>query len=570
GDGELAVDLGAVAITRQGDHRVYALTTQSGERLDVVVLDGDRQVIGVLARTWRSVRLRGIEGRAVVSLRQAAERAALLSYAASAAGVHTPRLLAMAEAEDSMLLVQEHPNGATPLRDVPVEQVTDAVLDAVWEQIRLAHSAGLAHRALTSDVVLLQVGADGTPDALLTGWDSGDVASSDLARRMDISQLLAVLALRVGAERAVASAARMLPDDDLATTGPLLQAIAMPPTTREEARQHKGVLGEVREALLTRLPEADVEPERLVRFGVRTVLTLALTIVAVVVVITTVNFGQIRTALTQAEPWWVAVSFGLGMLTFLGSALSLVAFSPVKLPLWRTTLVQCAASFVALVAPAGVGPAALNMRMLTRRGVANTLAVASVGLVQVSQFITTILLLVVLSLVSGSDSALQMPSGTVLTAAAAVVLAVTAAMFVPPVRQRIAARALPLWRQTWPRLVQLLSQPQRFAIAVAGNLLQTFAYLGAFAASLAAFGQHLSLIDLALIYLLGNAAGALVPTPGGLGTVEIALIGALIRPGGIPAALATSAVVLFRALTFWGRVPFGWLAMRVLQRTGEL
>ncbi|NTW41484.1 MAG: TIGR00374 family protein, partial [Cellulomonadaceae bacterium] len=51
GDGELAVDLGAVAITRQGDHRVYALTTQSGERLDVVVLDGDRQVLGVLART---------------------------------------------------------------------------------------------------------------------------------------------------------------------------------------------------------------------------------------------------------------------------------------------------------------------------------------------------------------------------------------------------------------------------------------------------------------------------------------------------------------------------------------
>src|SRR5690606_10815371 len=75
---ELATDLAAVAITRIGDNRVYAMTTVDGERLDVVVLDGDRQVVGVLTRFWRSMRLRGIEGRAVVSLRQAAERAALL------------------------------------------------------------------------------------------------------------------------------------------------------------------------------------------------------------------------------------------------------------------------------------------------------------------------------------------------------------------------------------------------------------------------------------------------------------------------------------------------------------
>ena len=43
-----------------------------------VALDGDRQVIGALSRLWRSLRLRGIEGRSFVSLRQAAERAALL------------------------------------------------------------------------------------------------------------------------------------------------------------------------------------------------------------------------------------------------------------------------------------------------------------------------------------------------------------------------------------------------------------------------------------------------------------------------------------------------------------
>ncbi|MCV2392882.1 flippase-like domain-containing protein [Actinotalea sp. M2MS4P-6] len=567
GDDSLATDLASVALARHSDQRVYAMVDASGVRRDVLCLDGDRQVIGVLARWWRSLRLRGIDGRTVVSLRQVAERVALLSYAAASSGVRTPRLLSMAEADDSMLLVFEHVTGAVPIRDADPADVDDDTLDAAWEQLRLAHQAGLAHRALTSDAVLL----DGTPGArgvLLTGWESGDVASSELARRMDISQLLAVLALRVGAERAVASAGRVL-TEDLASIGPLLQTIALPRATREEVRAQRGLLGEVREALLELLPEADVEPERLTRFGVRTVLTVVLSVGAGVLVVTTINIDQIRVALGESEPWWAAATFALGMVTFLGAAIALAAFSPIRLPLWRTTMVQLAAAFVSLVAPAGVGPAALNLRMLTRRGVSNALAVASVGLVQLSQFLTTIGVLVVLSLISGSSRALRLPSSTVLIVVALVAAAIGVALLVPQVRRWAVERLLPIWRQTWPRLVRLLSQPRRFAVAALGNLIVTVSYLGAFWASLAAFGQDLSLIDLALIYLVGNAAGAIVPTPGGLGTVEAALITGL-STAGIPVAIATSVVVLFRGLTFWARIPFGWLAMRRLQRTGEL
>src|SRR5690606_5929081 len=109
------------------------------------------------------------------------------------------------------------------------EALTDGVLDAIWEQLQTAHSSGIAHRALTSDVVLVRT--DG-PVVLLTGWESGDVASSELARRLDVSHLVALLALRVGAERAVASAGRVLHDADLTKIGPLLQSIALPRATR--------------------------------------------------------------------------------------------------------------------------------------------------------------------------------------------------------------------------------------------------------------------------------------------------------------------------------------------------
>ncbi|MFF2268476.1 flippase-like domain-containing protein [Cellulosimicrobium cellulans] len=563
-------DSAAIALTRAGDNRVYAMLAEDGVRRDIVVLDGDRQVVGFLARFWRSLRLRGSEGRAAISLRAAAERTALLSYAARAAGVRTPRLLGVAESADSMVLVQEHATGAVSLRDLPVEDLTGSVLNEAWRQLRLAHAAGIAHRALTSDVMLVsREPATGAPQVWLTGWEQGDIASSELARRMDLAQMVALLALRVGARRAVESAVSVLPDDDIAAIGPLLQPVALPPSTREEIRQNKELLKELRAALVERLPEANIEPQRITRFGARTILTLTLTIVAVTVVVTTINFDQITEAVSEANPWWAAVSFLLGIVTWFGAALTLVAFASKRLPLWRVTLTQAAGSFVALAAPAGIGPAALNLRLLTRRGISTPVAVATVALVQVSQFVVTILLLVVLSVATGDGGLVQLPSTTVLLAIGGVALAVLATLLVPAVRAWVLAKIRPTIQQVWPRLSEMLGQPGRLALGIAGNVVMTLGYVLAFDAALAAFGQELSLVEVAVIYLVGNAAGAAVPTPGGLGAIEAALIFGL-TTAGVPGALATSATVLFRVATYWARIPIGWAAMRYLQRKGDL
>lgn len=595
---EAPSDPAAIALARSGDNRVYAMFTEDGVRRDVVVLDGDRQVVGFLTRLWRSLRLRGIEGRAAISLKAVAERTALLAYAARAAGVRTPRLLGVAESDDSMILVQEHAVGAVSLRDLPDDEVTDAVLTEAWHQIQLAHDAGLSHRALTSDVMLVSRGEpggaathpagtgpgtgsatvdlsprSGTDDSevkvWLTGWEQGDIASSELSRRMDLTQMVALLALRVGAERAVASAVNVLPNEDIAAIGPLLQSIALPVSTREEMRANKELFKDLRAALVERLPETDVEPQRITRFGARTIITLTLTIVAVTVIVTTMNFQQITEAVSQANPWWAVISFALGVLTWFGAALTFVAFSPVKLPMIRATLTQMAGSFVALAAPAGIGPAALNLRMLTKRGVSAPMAVATVALVQVSQFVVTILLLVVLSMTTRSGGLISLPSTTVLLAITGVALAVIATLLVPAVRRWVLAKIRPTVQQVWPRLSEMLSQPGRLALGFGGNIVMTLGYVLAFDAALAAFGQELALVDVAVIYLVGNAAGAAVPTPGGLGTIEIALTAGL-TAAGIPPAIATSATILFRVATYWARIPIGWGAMRYLQRKGDL
>jgi uncharacterized membrane protein YbhN (UPF0104 family) len=559
----------ALALSRGDGNRVYALYCDDGVRRDVVVLDGDRQVVGLITRLWRALRLRGIEGRAAISLKAVAERTALLSYAATAAGVRTPRLLGIGEFGDSIALVLEHASPALSLRDLPDDDVDDDVIAEAWEQLGRAHAAGLTHRALTQDVLLTHRDPDGHPHVWITGWEQGDIASPPLSRRLDLVQMLALIGLRVGPRRAVASAVRALPDADIAAIGPLIQSIALPRTTREEVRRAKGLLGELRGALVERLPEASVQPQRISRFSARTVLTTTLMIIAVAVIVTTINFNEITQAVREANPWWIAVAFALAVLTWFGAGLTLVAFSPVRVPIGRATCTAAAGSFVALAAPAGIGPAALNLRLLTQRGVTMSMAVATVALVQVSQFVVTVLLLVALSIFTGSGALVELPSPAVLITLAGIAVVVVATLLVPPVRRWGMGYIGPRLRQVWPRLAQMLSHPGRLALGVAGNLIMTLGYIIALWCCLAAFGQSLSLVDIALVNLVGNALGALIPTPGGLGGVEGALTAGL-TAAGVPATIAFSATILYRLCTYWGRVPMGWVAMKYLERKGDL
>ncbi|MBO0609754.1 lysylphosphatidylglycerol synthase transmembrane domain-containing protein [Myceligenerans salitolerans] len=562
-------DPATLALARTRDTRVYALFTDDDVRRDVVVLDGDRQVVGTVTRLWRALRLRGIEGRAAISLKAVAERHALLSYAAMAAGVRTPRLHGVGEAGDSIALVLEHPQGALPLTQVPGEDLDSDVLAEAWDQLGRAHNAGLTHRALAPDTLLVHRDDDGEPHVWLSGWEQGDIVSSPLSRRLDLVQMLALLSAKVGARPAVASAVRALPEEDIAAIGPLIQSIALPRPTREALRAQKGLIGELRDAIVEHLPEADIQPQRITRFGARTVVMLTLTIVAVAVVVGTISFEQIADSVRGANPWWVAVAYAFGLATWFGAALTLVAFSPTRVSLFRATLTQAAGSFVALAAPAGIGPAALNLRLLTQRGVAMSMAVTTVALVQVSQFVVTVLLLIVMSVFTGEGVLVELPSASVLITLGGVAVAVVAVLLVPRVRRWALDHIRPRARQVWPRLASMLSHPGRLAVGIAGNLVMTLGYALTFDACLRALGESLPLVDVALVYLIGNALGALLPTPGGLGGVEGAMTAGLAAAGLSP-ALAVSGALLYRVVTYWGRIPLGWVAMRYLERRGDL
>ncbi len=571
GSDPTSVDEVATAIGRTRSGRVYAVTTVEGHHLIVGALDRDQHAAGFVSKFWRTVRFRGLDARAEMSLRHAAESTALASHAARTAGVRTARVLGMSQARDTMITVYQRPVASRALCDVPVEDISDELLDAIWDEVMRAHEAGIAHRSLSAQTILVgDDDATGQPLVWLTTWELAEVASSTLSRRIDGVQVLAATATLVGAERAVSAAFRAIGDEVVEQVAPLLQGIVLPRETRQAVKANSGLLQEMRTLIVKRLPEANIEQQNIARFGWRTVFTFAAAMVAAFLVIGFFNAQEVVAALQQASPLWILSAFLWSLLTFVGAALAMLAFSPVKLPWIRVTLVQVAAAYIAVAVPAGVGPAALNFRLLTRRRTPAPLAVATVALVQVSAIVVTVVGLIALTLVTGSEGTLAaLPSTTVLMGLGAVGLVIALAMLVPRMRRWALAKVLPPLRQIWPRLVQVLGQPGRLVMGLVGNVLQTIAYVGAFYCTLVAFGQELAIVDVAVVFFLSSAVGAIVPTPGGLGAVEGALIAGLFSAG-IPLSVGTPVVIVYRLITYWVRIPLGWSAMRWLQAKGEL
>ncbi|MDP9864631.1 MULTISPECIES: lysylphosphatidylglycerol synthase transmembrane domain-containing protein [Streptosporangium] len=542
--------------------RRYAIGLKDGTRLDVTVLDRDRQVAGLLYRLWRRIRLNTeTRRRAIRSLRAELEREALMAYAAQAAGASTPRLVGTSEiGTEAALLAYEH-TATRALSDIPDNEIDDNLLAQIWEQVLLLQVQRLAHRRLTGD----SIHVDDEGRVVLMDARSGEIAAGDLLLRLDIAQLLTYLSLRVGAERAVRAAAAVAGPNTLAGALPLLQRIALTRETRAALSKDKELLTEIRERIVELKPKVEVEEVRLERFRPRTLITIIASAFAayfLVYYITQINLNMISSA-----KWsWTGVALVASMMSYVAAALMLRGFVPEKLPLGRTVLVQFAGSFVKLVAPAAVSGVAINTRYLQKRGIPPGQAVASVGASQLIGLGFHITLLLLFAYITGSSAATSFtPSRTLVFIMLAVAVLLLVAVSIPRLRRLVTARIRSLFSGVIPRLLDVLQSPRKIIEGFSGTLLLTIFFVLCLDASVRAFGGSLSFAAVAIVFLAGNAIGSAAPTPGGLGAVEVSLTAGLSLSGLSP-EIATSAVLLFRLLTFWLPVLPGWASFTYLQR----
>jgi uncharacterized membrane protein YbhN (UPF0104 family) len=432
------------------------------------------------------------------------------------------------------------------------------------------HARRVTHRGLTADRILFT--DDG--EAMLLDPGDGDVAATDLQVRLDVTQLLAELALYVGPDRGAELAIEKADPDELVAVVSLLQPVALARSTRAALRHRRDVLPALRKRLLAAVPGGEAVPVRLERIRLRTLLTMVASVVAAYLLAAELEHASLGNVLRSADWRWSITALALSAATYVGAAMSLSGFVAERLGFFRTLLVQLAGSFVTLVTPAAVGGAALNVRYLQRKKVPAPVAAASVGVAQVAAFVLHVLLLVVFAAIVGAGTtakkSLKPPDWAYFVLAGLVVIAL-AVLAVPAGRRLLRARVSPLLGQVLPQLLEVAQHPRKLAEGFGGALLLSAAYILCLAACVRAFDRSVpSIASIAVVYLTGIVLGSVIPTPGGLGTVETALIAELTTVAGLPSAVAVSAVLLFRLLTFWLPVPVGWVALNYLERKQAL
>ncbi|MGW4563555.1 lysylphosphatidylglycerol synthase transmembrane domain-containing protein [Streptomyces sp. NPDC004561] len=275
------------------------------------------------------------------------------------------------------------------------------------------------------------------------------------------------------------------------------------------------------------------------------------------------GFGQLRTA---SWPWLLAAACAT-CLTWVAAAVTRQGAVIQPLPKARLLATQFAAASANHLLPTGLGAGAVNLRFMTVCGVPLARSSAALALYMLAECVGRLGLLAAL-LIAFPD-ALRL--GTLLPAGSALPLLlgaagllVGAAAVVALVR-RLRTRVRAFVRDALGEARSVHTRPAR-ALALWGGSL---AFPALQAAGLAAVGQALRLpvppAHMALAYLAATVAVALVPTPGGLGSVEAALIVALVAVGG-PAAVATAVVLAYRIITVWVPLVPGALTLGALVR----
>ena len=214
-----------------------------GRPLFVKALGADQRSADLLFRAYRWVQRRELgDERPFSSLRRGVEHEALVALAARDVGIRTPRLVAFATAEPNAFVLAYEAIEGRSLDRLQPDEVTDAVLAAVWEQVCRLREHRIAHRDLRLANVFLA--SDGA--VWLIDFGFSELAASSLLLTNDVAELLASSTLQVGPVRAVAAARGALGPVVLGDALERLHPWALSGATRTGLKERHGLLDELR------------------------------------------------------------------------------------------------------------------------------------------------------------------------------------------------------------------------------------------------------------------------------------------------------------------------------------
>ncbi|MFD0432418.1 lysylphosphatidylglycerol synthase transmembrane domain-containing protein [Streptomyces chartreusis] len=269
---------------------------------------------------------------------------------------------------------------------------------------------------------------------------------------------------------------------------------------------------------------------------------------------------------TAKWPWLLAAA-GVTCLTWVAAAVTRQGAVVDRLPRLRLLVTQFAAGSANHLLPTGLGASAVNLRFMTVCGLPLARSSAALALYLLAESVARVGLLA--ALLIAFPHALRLgpllPDGAwgpLLLVIGAVVVVIVALFALV---RRLRTAVLSFLRTALGEARSVHTRPSR-ALALWGG---SIAFPALQASGLVLVGMALGLdvppAHMALAYLAATVAVALVPTPGGLGSVEAALIVALVAAGG-PVAVATAVVLAYRIITVWLPLLPGALTLGALVR----
>jgi len=221
----------------------YFGVTADGTALFVKALGADERSADLMFRWYRRLAPRDLgDEKADASLRRTVEHEALVALAVRDMGVRTPPFVAFAQAEPNGFVLAYEQIAGKSFDRVPEEQMTDAALAGIWEQVALMRRHRVAHRDLRLANVFL--GDDG--QSWIIDFGFSELAASDLLLNTDVAELLASSTTTVGVERAVTVAESVVGGAALVAALPRLQLGMLSGATRTAMKERPDLLPALR------------------------------------------------------------------------------------------------------------------------------------------------------------------------------------------------------------------------------------------------------------------------------------------------------------------------------------
>ncbi|MDX6327639.1 MAG: hypothetical protein QOI83_22 [Streptomycetaceae bacterium] len=271
--------------------------------------------------------------------------------------------------------------------------------------------------------------------------------------------------------------------------------------------------------------------------------------------------------LGSADTEWLLAAAAATLLAWVCSATAQQGAVLEQLPAGRLLATQFAASAANHILPAGIGGNAVNLRFLLRCGLPPSRCAAAIAVRALAACVVRIALLT--TLLAAFPHALHVhrvvPARADNPLAITVVaLACAVALFLALVRP-VRRTACDFLGTVAADVRAVHGSSARAAALWTGSLALPVMQALVLVAVVRALHTPVPPVHVALAYLAGSAAAALLPTPGGFGSLDVALVLALVTAGATAVA-ATSAVLAYRIVTVWLPLLPGVLVLAALVR----